>query len=158
MRYESMMIVDTAVARSSGDGVNNTIEALIAKCNGKNVDIENYGERKLAYTIGKRTRGAYYLVHFDMDGADVPKLRRELKLNDEIFRHMILLDGDSSHERRDLANPRYFNVDSIDSKSHFEKFDAKAPVEGRVPESVAAEAATEVKKAPAEEEGVVEVE
>jgi len=144
MRYESMMVVDSAVARADSAEVSKLIQNLIKKCDGSDVDIEVYGERKLAYTIGKRTRGAYYLVHFDMDGADVPKLHRELKLNDDIFRHMILHDGDAGLERRDLSNPRQFNVDSSDSKYHFEKFDNKRVATEVVEKTVVVEKEKEV--------------
>ena len=121
MRYETMLIFETAVARADGNQVKETIESLITKCGGSDIDIEVYGERKLAYQVGKRSRGAYYLVHFNMEGTSVPALRREFKLNEDIFRYMIQVDRDAESERRDLTNPRMFNVDATDSKGFFEK-------------------------------------
>jgi small subunit ribosomal protein S6 len=157
MRYESMMIVDSAAARADSDAVCKNIESLIGKCDGSNIEIEKYGERKLAYTVDKRNRGAYYLIHFDMDGGDLPRLHREVKLSDEIFRHIVLLDGDAGLDRRDLSNPRIFNVDSADSKFHFEKYESKnAPAEVKAEVKKPEVKKEEVKKEEVKEEEVKE--
>lgn len=123
MRYEAMVITDAAKARTDVEAMSKSMVDLVTKCGGTAVEIEKYGERKLAFNIGKHRRGYYYLIHFDMPGNQVPQLNRELRLNEDAFRSVVQLDADAGFERRDLANPRSFNSDSGDIRSRFERPD-----------------------------------
>lgn len=124
MRYESMVIADPVKAKSELERIEGDIKALIEKVGGENIDIERYGERKLAYRVGPYTRGYYLLIHFDLDGPKVPVLRREFKLYEDLFRYLIFKDEDAGLDRRDLAKPVSFNIDAL-GKS---KFDRREPV------------------------------
>ncbi|EQF99336.1 ribosomal protein S6 [Clostridioides difficile 6041] len=49
------------------------------------------GEKKLAYPIAKFTEGFYVLVNFK-SAVDVPKeIDRNLKINENVIRHMIVV-------------------------------------------------------------------
>lgn len=122
MRYEAMVITDATKARTDVEAMSKSLGDLLAKCGGTAVEIEKYGERKLAYNIGKHRRGFYFLMHFDMKGDQIPQLNRELRLNEDAIRSVVQVDADAGFERRDLANPRTFNSDSGD-RSRFERPD-----------------------------------
>ena len=53
-------------------------------------NVDEWGNRRLAYEISKTSEGYYTLVTFNA-GADIPKeLDRNLKIADEVIRHMII--------------------------------------------------------------------
>lgn len=62
----------------------------IVETNGEIENVEEWGTRKLAYEINKINEGYYVLVNFNA-AADIPKeLDRNLKIADEVIRHMIV--------------------------------------------------------------------
>lgn len=62
----------------------------IIETNGAVENVEEWGNRKLAYEINKLNEGYYLLVNFNA-ATDIPKeLDRNLKIADEVIRHMIV--------------------------------------------------------------------
>ncbi|AKL93550.1 30S ribosomal protein S6 [Clostridium aceticum] len=62
----------------------------IVETDGEVENIDEWGLRKLAYEIDKVKEGYYVLVNFATN-PDVPKeLDRNLKIADEVIRHMII--------------------------------------------------------------------
>ena len=59
--------------------------------NGEVEKVDTWGNKKLAYQIAKSTEGFYVLVNFK-SGVEVPKeLDRNLKINENVIRHMIVV-------------------------------------------------------------------
>ncbi|MDU5020884.1 MAG: 30S ribosomal protein S6, partial [Clostridiales bacterium] len=53
--------------------------------------VDVWGTKKLAYPIAKFTEGYYVLVNFK-SGVEVPKeIDRNLKINENVIRHMIVV-------------------------------------------------------------------
>lgn len=62
----------------------------IIEADGQVENIDEWGNRKLAFEIDKRNEGYYVLVNF-ASSIDVPKeLDRNLKIADQVIRHMII--------------------------------------------------------------------
>ena len=63
----------------------------VVATNGEVVKVDVWGNKKLAYPIAKFTEGHYVLVNFAA-GVEVPKeLDRNLKINENVIRHMIVV-------------------------------------------------------------------
>ena len=65
---------------------------FVAYCeiNGEVEKVDTWGNKKLAYQIAKFSEGFYVLVNFKAS-ADLPKeLDRNLKINENVIRHMIV--------------------------------------------------------------------
>ncbi|ABR46275.1 ribosomal protein S6 [Alkaliphilus metalliredigens QYMF] len=62
----------------------------IIEADGAVENVDEWGNRKLAYEIDKRNEGYYVLVNF-ASSIDVPKeLDRNLKIAEQVIRHMII--------------------------------------------------------------------
>ena len=62
----------------------------VISANGEVEKVDTWGNRKLAYQIAKFSEGFYVLVNFKAS-ADLPKeLDRNLKINENVIRHMIV--------------------------------------------------------------------
>ena len=66
------------------------IEEAIVALEGKVTSTDKMGRKKLSYDI-KDFRDGYFVVHnFEMDPAQVAKFNRQLRLNENVLRIMLL--------------------------------------------------------------------
>jgi len=138
-RYETFVIVDPDLSQDQRGQVIQRVEELITQMDGFLVFMDDWGERKLAYDIKKRTRG--YYVRFDYCGLSplVDEIERFFRIDDRALKYMtVLLD-----KAADLEKIKEERAEAA-SKAAIEK--------------AAQEASQEVETAPAEGTATVEEE
>ncbi|MEW9078947.1 30S ribosomal protein S6 [Terrisporobacter glycolicus] len=87
--YELVYVVRPNAEDEVKEAVMNKIQEVIS-ANGEVEKVDTWGNKKLAYPIAKFTEGFYVLVNFKAS-ADLPKeLDRNLKINENVIRHMIV--------------------------------------------------------------------
>ena len=87
--YELVYVVRPNAEDEVKEAVFNKIQEVIS-ANGEVEKVDTWGNRKLAYQIAKFSEGFYVLVNFKAS-ADLPKeLDRNLKINENVIRHMIV--------------------------------------------------------------------
>ena len=87
--YELVYVVRPNAEDEVKEAVLNRIQEVIS-ANGEVEKVDTWGNRKLAYQIAKFSEGFYVLVNFKAS-ADLPKeLDRNLKINENVIRHMIV--------------------------------------------------------------------
>ncbi|KAB3531787.1 30S ribosomal protein S6 [Alkaliphilus serpentinus] len=88
-KYELMYILKSDVEEERRLQLLEKFKGII-EADGQIDSVDEWGNRKLAYEINKLNDGYYFLVNFH-SSADVPKeLDRNLKIADEVIRHMVL--------------------------------------------------------------------
>jgi len=88
--YELVYVVRPNAEDEVKEAVLNKIQEVIS-ANGEVEKVDTWGNRKLAYQIAKFSEGFYVLVNFK-SGVEVPKeLDRNLKINENVIRHMIVV-------------------------------------------------------------------
>ena len=98
-RYESVIIVDPDLPEEGRDGLFQKLSDLIAQNSGFLVDIDTWGNRKLAYEIRKKPRGFYIRLDYCGIGALVDELERNLRIDDRFLKYMtVLLDREADVE------------------------------------------------------------
>ena len=75
------------------------IEAIITKTGGKITKKDNWGKRKLAYTINKQDWGIYVFYEVSLLPNKVTKINQTLRITEEVMRYLIV----------SLENIRYIN-------------------------------------------------
>jgi ribosomal protein S6 len=87
-RYETFVIVDPDLSQDQRSQVIQRVEELITQMDGFLVFTDDWGERKLAYDIKKRTRG--YYVRFDYCGLSqlVDEIERFFRIDDQTKRQL----------------------------------------------------------------------
>ena len=87
--YELVYVVRPNAEDEVKEAVLNKIQEVIS-ANGEVEKVDTWGNRKLDYQIAKFSEGFYVLVNFKAS-ADLPKeLDRNLKINENVIRHMIV--------------------------------------------------------------------
>ena len=88
--YEGMFLVDSALAASDWDGVNDAIKTVLERSEAEIVSIRKWDECKLAYDIKGKSRGTYILAYFRVDGEKVASIERDAQLSEKIIRVLVL--------------------------------------------------------------------
>lgn len=88
--YEGMFLVDSALAGSDWDGVNDTIKTILKKAKAEIISIRKWDDRKLAYEIRGKSRGTYILCYFKADGEKIRDIEKSVQLSEQIIRVLIL--------------------------------------------------------------------
>lgn len=87
--YETIFIIDAGLEEEAVTALKEKFTNLIAK-NGTVETVDEWGKRRFAYEIDKKTEGYYVLVDFTADG-DFPKeLDRQYRITDGILRTIII--------------------------------------------------------------------
>ena len=91
--YEVVFVVDPAQGEEAVAAQVNNFKTLIEQ-NASNVEVEEWGTRKLAYPINYKTEGYYVLVNFTCDPEFPRELDRKLRIADGIMRSLIVCKGE----------------------------------------------------------------
>ena len=88
--YEAMFLVDSAQAGTDWDGVIETIKSILARAEAEIVSLKKWADRRLAYEIDHKTKGAYILCYFRANGSRIRDIERDVQLSERIMRVLVL--------------------------------------------------------------------
>ena len=88
--YEGVFIVDPDLASDAAKGVIAQVQELITKSGGRIDSLQEWGKKRLAYKIGKKHDGNYFLVNFQVNSSQTKKIDQTLRLNDQILRFLLI--------------------------------------------------------------------
>lgn len=88
--YELLSVIKPNIDSEEYDKLVAKIEEFITSLNGKVLSTEKMGRKKLSYDI-KEYRDGYFAVQtFELEPDQVEKVRRQLRLNENVLRIMLL--------------------------------------------------------------------
>ncbi len=87
-RYETVFIMTPVLSEEQAAETVDKFKGLIKEGGGKVVHEENWGLRKLAYPIQKKTTGFYHLVEFEMEPLKVRPFETEFRRDERIIRFL----------------------------------------------------------------------
>jgi len=91
--YELAFIVSPEVAEESLENTINSVSQFITGRDGVISDVEKWGKRKLAYPLEQFLEGHYVLARFKMSPARCKELEANLKISEQILRHLLIKLG-----------------------------------------------------------------
>jgi len=103
--YEGMFLVDTALAASDWDGVNDFIRGILEKAGAEILSMKKWDDRKLAYDIAGKNRGTYVLVFFKVGGGKIREIERSVQLSEKVMRVLILNIDEMGPEHMEKPTP-----------------------------------------------------
>jgi small subunit ribosomal protein S6 len=89
--YEAVFIIDPGCDDSQVGQEVDTVKEIIASGDGKVLETQLWGRRRLAYEIKKKKEGTYVLIRFRGGSALLAELARRFKLNELILRHLTVV-------------------------------------------------------------------
>lgn len=87
-QYETVFIANPVLSAPQMKEAVDKFKGIIAKAGGEIVHEEDWGLRKLAYPIQKKSTGFYYLVEFKSTPDHISKLETEFRRDERIMRFL----------------------------------------------------------------------
>jgi len=87
--YEGMFLVDSAQA-ADWDATKAVLEGVLKRANAEILEMKKWDDRRLAYEINKKARGAYILCYFNADCDKIHDVEKAVQLSEQIMRVLIL--------------------------------------------------------------------
>ena len=87
--YEGMFIVSLANGEEAAKATVNKFTGLIT-ANAEVIQIDEWGKRRLAYTIDYKTEGYYTLVEFEADPSFIKELNRVYNITEGLMRSIVI--------------------------------------------------------------------
>ena len=87
-QYETVFIVTPVLSDDQMKEAVKKYEDRLAQAGAEIVHEENWGMRKLAYPIQKKSTGFYHLIEFKADGNILADVETELKRDERILRFL----------------------------------------------------------------------
>jgi small subunit ribosomal protein S6 len=91
--YELVYIIRPDTADDAIDTKVDGINQLITAREGVVSDVQKWGKKKLAYPIKHFLEGNYVLTRFQLNPARCKELESNLKISEEILRHLLVKVG-----------------------------------------------------------------
>ena len=110
--YESVFILNPALSENQVKGAIKNYEKFLKENDCKIVDVENWGLKKLAYSIEKKLSGFYALIDFKCESENniIDLYETELKRDERVMRYLnVSLDKDANdwaEKRRKRLNTK----------------------------------------------------
>ena len=87
-KYESIFILDPDLEETQAQSAIEKIKGIITQGNGEILKVEDWGKRKLAYEVKKKSKGHYILIHFTGSPALLSELERNFRVMDAVIKYM----------------------------------------------------------------------
>lgn len=91
--YETLYILNPQLEEEQLKELVEKFKNLIETHNGKITNLEEWGRRKLAYTVKNLNEGYYVLMNFEAEPAAASDLERVFKITDGLVRYLIVKEG-----------------------------------------------------------------
>ena len=91
---ELVVILSPEIADDSVAGSLEKLSEAVTTRGGEIVDTNQWGRRRLAYPIKRHMEGNYIVSQVKLDPAKVPDLEANLRISDEVLRHLIIRAGE----------------------------------------------------------------
>lgn len=87
--YETVLVLSTTLGEEGAAALLEKFKSLIEK-NAQNVEVDEWGKRRLAYPINDETEAFYYLISFESEPSFPAELDRVYKITDGVLRTLIV--------------------------------------------------------------------
>ncbi len=129
-RYETMVIVDPDLSSEKREPLFERMEETISQQGGALIVRDDWGPRKLAYEIKKRTRGHYVRFDYCGDGELVSELERFCRIDDRVMKYMTIQLADQADPEAIKAQMAQSTTAEAASAEKSEDADASTAVLG----------------------------
>ncbi len=146
-RYEQIVILDSDLSEDTRQPVFDRLKELIPQYNGFLIDIDEWGQKKLAYEIKKKPRGYYAQIDFCGFGDLVDEMERFYRIDDRILKYMTVV----LEKEADLESIKAEMTEREAKKAEAAAKAAEEEAARQAAEAAAAAVAPETQEAVAEE-------
>ena len=89
-QYELTYVISGVVQQNQVDDIVRKVNHFIESNGGDVLEVDEWGNQRLAYEIDRKRSGYYVNMYFQAPGALIQRLERELEVNDDVLRYLTL--------------------------------------------------------------------
>lgn len=86
--YEVVFIIDPDTPEDESAQLVENLQKIVTDRGGSFVRSETMGRRTLAYRIGRKTEGNYWLFEIEGSGSEIAELERRMRVADAVMRYL----------------------------------------------------------------------
>jgi small subunit ribosomal protein S6 len=101
-RYELMLLLRPDLEDDKLQSAVERVTRAIVNAGGSLSKVSPWGKRRLAYEINHFREASYFLIHFDIEPAQVRGIERGLLISEEILRHLVIVLEDRGPAREEV--------------------------------------------------------
>ncbi len=90
--YEAVYIFDSTLEEPAITEKLEKFHALVPQDGDEAITCDHWGKRTLAYPILGKETGYYVVAKFNTESDKLPEYERALKLDEQLLRHLVVLD------------------------------------------------------------------
>ena len=106
-KYELIFILKADQPDSEMEARVERVKSILNDHEGTVTQENPWGVRRLAYEIAHETRGNYMFLRFTSEGAAVAELDKFLRMDDQVLRHLVVVDEEwEDRNRKAMAKRR----------------------------------------------------
>jgi small subunit ribosomal protein S6 len=102
-RYELMLVLQPDAAEDRAAAVIDRVTRQVVASGGQIVKVAPWGRRRLAYPIDRYRDGSYHILVFEAPPTVIDELERDLKISEEVLRHLVVKVERPVRARRDAS-------------------------------------------------------
>lgn len=99
-KYECVLVLHPGISDDDASAIVDRFGNSVQGHGGEVQMHDHWGRRELAYPIEKQTNGDYHLIKFTADNSLVVEADRDLRLDDKVLRHLIVVDEEWAEKNR----------------------------------------------------------
>ena len=127
--YETVFILSPVLSADQTKETVDKFTGMIADNGGTVVNVEEWGQRKLAYPIKRLSTGYYVFIEFDAEGDFVDKLEVNYRRDDNVIRFLTFKQDKFAHEYAEKRRKLRSEKKEEPAAAEAPEADAEAPVE-----------------------------
>lgn len=94
-RYETIYILRPSLNEEQINTIVDNSNSIISNSNGKIIELDRWGMRKLAYPIKKELQGFYVFCDYSTEPEAVAEMERKFRIDDAVLRYMTVKTADA---------------------------------------------------------------
>ncbi len=118
--YEIALVFNSELETTVANSIER-IENIVKKNNGKVLNVDNWGKRKLAYQIKNDSWGIYVFIETSLDANKVIDIEKELRISEELLRYLIVKKESNVKKVAKPAQRENTDKDQSDGKEIVDK-------------------------------------
>lgn len=87
-KYELALVVNAKIEDEARAAVVDEIKDMITKFGGKDLKVDDWGKKKLAYEIQKMNEGFYYFIQFDAEPTVPAEIESRVRIMENVLRYL----------------------------------------------------------------------
>ena len=104
--YEIVFIIDTGTPEEEATRLVESLSNIITEQGGAVTRSESMGRRQLAYRIGRKTEGNFWLFEVEGTGAEIAELERRMRVSDAVMRYLTVRVDEERQRAEKLKDRR----------------------------------------------------